>query len=72
MKLVKSSQGININAITFDEHGEMIVLDNHLLELISGGGPKPPPPKPVPVPTPPIGSGNNGLCNINFNCVPPK
>lgn len=68
----KSATGLNIEAITFDEHGEMMVLDNQFLELISGGGKKPTPtPNPTPSPTPPIGSGNNGLCGINFWCPDP-
>lgn len=70
MKQVESNQGIDVNTITFDEHGEMIVLDNELLELISGGAGKPVP-RPGPGPNPPIGSGNNGVCNINFSCSPP-
>ncbi|MDC8757481.1 hypothetical protein [Janthinobacterium fluminis] len=60
-----TSQGIEISSITFNEHGEMVVLDAELLHLISGGaGPKPP----TPVPVPPIGSDNNALCGINVYC----
>ena len=37
MENEKNEQGINISAITFDEYGEMVVLDDELLELVSGG-----------------------------------
>lgn len=71
MNQTKSNQGINVNAITFDEHGEMVILDNETLELISGGAGKP---KPTPTPTPvPPGGDLNLICpKINISCAPEK
>jgi len=68
----KLEQGLDVSSITFNEIGEMIVLDDELLTLISGGtdyAAKPKPaPQPTPQPAPPIGSGNNAICGVNFNC----
>ncbi|NVI84316.1 hypothetical protein [Janthinobacterium sp. BJB401] len=61
---------VDIEAITFDENGEMVVLDDHLLALISGGAK--PKPSPSPSPIPPIGSGNNAICGVNFFCPSPS
>lgn len=59
-------QGILVSAITVDEHGEMVVLDDDLWELVSGGASKPKAPAPAPPPSINVVCGTS----INFSCSP--
>lgn len=62
------TKGISVSAITFDEHGEIVVIDDELWELVSGGASKPKTPAPAPAPVPSI----NLVCGstLNISCSP--
>lgn len=54
-------QGFDVSAIIFGKQGEMVILDNELLEIISGGD-KPKKPNPTPTPPPKPGGDINEKC----------
>lgn len=64
MSQIKSKLGVNVSAITFNEYGEMIVLDDEVLDFVSGGAKPSPTKSPVPTKEPKM----NWICPNIGNC----